>query len=145
MKNKNIDWGKVLSSQEEFNKLTLNHIYKKKWYEPITYVFEFTIPDFFFDCKMKWQVLTRGYSDRNVWGMCDDLAELNIKLLTELRDHGNGHPSELTEKKWKAILTKMIQGFEAHLEGDWMRSKKNEKKFEEGMALYVKYYANLWN
>lgn len=120
----------------------------KNIYEFFRYDIPFMVSDFFFEVKMKWQVLTRGYSDRNVWGMCDDLAELNIKLLTELRDHGSGHPSDLTEKKWKAILTKMIQGFEAHLEYDFnvrRKLKKDVKKFEEGMTLYVKYYANLWD
>ena len=79
------------------------------------------------------------------------MATLNIKLLTDLRDRGHGHPSQLTEKKWKAILTKMIEGFEAHLSFselsgfDTKLHKKATKQFEEGMELYAQWYANLWD
>lgn len=143
------DWGDTLSSQEDFGAYLekLGHR-KLKWYERVydffRYDITFMISDFLFEVKMKWQVLTRGYSDRNVWGMCDDIAELNIKLLTELRDKGHGYPDGLTEKKWKKILTKMIEGFEAHLDfcGN---DKKNETKFDEGMDLYKQYFANLWD
>lgn len=149
---KEMDWGTALSTQEEFDSYLekLGHR-KLKWYERVYDFFRYDIPfmvsDFLFELKMKYQVLTRGYSDRNVWGMCDDLAELNIKLLTALRDKGNGYPDGLTEKKWKKILTKMIEGFEAHIEETqfYVQDKKNKKKFEEGMDLYKQYFANLWD
>lgn len=145
MKN-NIEWEKVLSSQIVFEKC-LNDMGapKPKWYWKYTNFFEFTIPDFFFECKMKYQVLTRGYSDRNVWNMNYDLAELNIKLLTKLRDTSSGYPPQLTEKKWKAILTKMIEGFQAFDDSYYLEDKKSEKKYKEGMKLYAEYFSNLWD
>lgn len=144
-----IEWGDTLSSQESFDAYLekLGHR-KLSWYERVydffRYDVSFMVSDFLFEWKMKWQVVTRGYSDRNVWGMCDDMAVLNIKLLTDLRDKGQGFPDGLTEKQWKKILTKMIEGFEAHLDffGD---EKKNQKKFDEGMDLYKQYFANLWD
>lgn len=123
----------------------------KNIYEFLRYDIPFMVSDFFFECKMRWQILTRGYSDRNVWAMCDDIAKLNIKLLTELRDNGHGYPGGLTEKKWKKILTKMIEGFEAHLSiielsgFDTKLHKKATKQFEEGMALYTQWYLSLWD
>lgn len=119
-----------------------------KIYEFFRYDIPFVVKDFLYEIKMKYQLVTRGYSDRNWYGMCDDIAELNIKLLTELRDNGNGYPAGLTEKKWKAILTKMIDGFEAHLDydvNDFKKIKKNEKKFDEGMDLYKEWFPNLWD
>lgn len=153
---KEIDWTSVLSTQEDFDKYlgSLGHerlSWYKKVYDFFRYTIPFTVGDFLFECKMKYQIVTRGYSDRNVWGLCDDMARLNIKLLTQLRDHGHGYPNGLTEKKWKAILTKMILGFEAHLILEELSGfntklrKKTEKQFEEGMELYAQWYKNLWD
>lgn len=151
---KEIDFGTVLSTQEDFdNYLGCLGYEKLSWYEKVYDFFRYTIPcvvgNFLFECKMKYQVLTRGYSDRNVWALCDDMARLNIKLLTQLRDYGHGYPNGLTEKKWKAILTKMIEGFETVGEDTYgfnnATEKKNEKKFKEGMELYAQWYKNLWD
>jgi hypothetical protein len=148
---KEIDWETSLSSQAGFDKLLDKIKVEVPWYETIYYKVRYTITDFLYEVKMKYQILTRGYSDRNWYGMCDDIAALNIKLLTALRDNGNGYPNGLTEKKWKAILTKMIEGFDAHLlqsgyfRFDIKSYKKAEKKFKDGMELYVKYYHNLWD
>lgn len=120
-----------------------------KIYEFFRYDVPFVVKDFLYEIKMKYQLVTRGYSDRNVYSMCDDMATLNIKLLTALRDNGHGNPYGLTKKKWKAILTKMIEGFETVDTYSWdlskSQEKKNQKKFEEGMELYAKWYKNLWD
>lgn len=130
--------------------LDLYNIEPYPWYEHYYNIVRYKIEDFLYDCKMEYQVLTRGYSDRNVYNMYYDLAELNIKLLTQLRDTQNGHPSQLTEKSWKKALTKMIEAFETVVnDNPWnlpvTEQIKNTKKFKEGMALYTQHYRDLWD
>lgn len=147
-KNKETNWSEVFESQEAFNK-EFPHIFEEKWYEKYTDFFRYTIPfayhDFTFEVKMKWQMLTRGHNDRQVWNFCGQMADLNAKLLTQLRDNGCGYPGDLTEKKWKKILTQMIEGFEAFDEYKYTDDKKAEKKYKLGMELYAKYFPNLWD
>ena len=58
---------------------------------------------------------------------------------------------ELAFKKWNDILDKIILGFESQekLLDDWGLEKKErnklEKQWKEGMELYTKWYANLWD
>jgi hypothetical protein len=141
------------------NKITFEDIMngypKETWYTKIYDYFVYTIPyrfnDFRYEIKMKYQLFTKGYNDRQVWGFKTEIAELNVKLLTELRDGKVGHPCGLTQKKWDKILGKIIDGFKAQLEIDamWDLDKKAEAKLEkqwkEGMALYTEWFANLWD
>lgn len=133
----------------------MNGYPKETWYSKIYDYFVYTIPyrfnDFRYEFKMKYQLLTKGYCDRQVWGFKSEVAELNVKLLTELRDCKVGYPYGLTQKKWDKILGKIIDGFKAQLELDamWDCNKKEEAKLEkqwkEGMALYTEWYDNLWD
>lgn len=164
MKNKKIDndleWESVLSSQKSLEEAIkdFNYNHPQSYMEDIYDFFAYTIPfkwnDITYEIKQKYQVLTRGYSDRNVWNMYYDVADLNIKLLTHLRDNSVGHPAELNEKKWNKILTKIIEGFQAVIDKENLRyghstykkdAAKLDKKFEEGMELYKVWYRHLWD
>lgn len=152
---KKIDFESVFSSQEEFNE-KFPPMYTQSFAEDVYDFFVYTIPrvirEFRFEVKMRYQMLTRGYTDRNVWNMYHDVAKLNIKLLTELRNSHFGSPSNLTEAKWNKVLDKMILGFQSvidieNLEVNYTSKeyKKLEKQRKEGMELYVEYYRDLWD
>lgn len=119
-----------------------------------TDVFTFHIPWFYreykYEIKMKWQMLTQGCNDRQVWAFNSEMTELTIKLLTRFKNNLNGCPSKLTPEKWYRILTQIIEGFEAQnelhnmCEYDKEMTSILEKKWKEGMKLYTKWYGNLW-
>lgn len=141
------------------NKITFEDIMegypKDTWYTKIYDYFAYTIPyrfnDFRYEFKMKYQLLTKGYNDRQVWGFKTEMAELTVKLLTELKERKVGHPYGLTQKKWDKILGMIIDGFKAQIEldNDWELTPKQIKKLEDtwkvGMVLYTEWFANLWD
>lgn len=95
-----------------------------------------------------------GYDYRALWNFNGWHSEIVIQLLTKLRDDGHSHPVNLTTDKWAAIITEMIEGFQAHLEigeidfrdEDWKEQEAAlRKKFERGMRLFTKWYDHLWD
>lgn len=131
----------------------LNEIYKTSFLERVmTTIYhkpKWFIEDFYYDLKMKSQVLTRGYSDRNMWNYYHDMAELNVKILTKFKKEHVGYPSQLTEKQWDKVLDTIIDGFACIVELDDSYDNKVHKKmvakFNKGMELYTKWYFNLWD
>lgn len=105
-----------------------------------------------------YQRVKRGYSDCDVWGMNDFLLDIIIPMLKHLKANLKGHPVDLTMKRWSAIIDIMISGFEAKKElfeltytdtiprDEWVAySKEQERKFNEGMKYFTKYFNNLWD
>jgi hypothetical protein len=53
-----------------------------------------------------------------------------------------------TFKKWNIVLDKMILAFELIIKDDWSNVKmieKNQKKIDEGLKLFSKYFQSLWD
>lgn len=117
--------------------------------------------DYIYKLKELYRLVTRGYTNYDVYEMHHAHSVRMIKLLTHLRDNNVGYPSELTEKKWNNILNDIIDGFQASIEigdieydieyyhknGEWDYTEYNEldKKFKKGMRLFTKHYRNLWD
>ncbi len=97
------------------------------------------------ELKWKWQKSQRGYSDSDVWGMNNYLAEIIPPMVRQIkRGHGYpGHGRANTPEKWAVILEEIAVGFEA-FEGD-IGKIGDEKKFTKGMKLFVKWFPNLWD
>ena len=89
----------------------------------------------------------------DVWNMDDTLARIIVPMLKKFKEQGNSRPSNLSEKKWNDILDQMIWSFEQIIEGrdDAARDlspeeyKKHNKRIDDGMKLFAKYYRHLWN
>ena len=123
---------------------TIDNILDFMYYTPKWYVI-----DFIYEVKMKFQLFSKGYNERMVYSFCDYMTDLNLKLLKDLKKTKHGFPSQLTEKKWDKILGQMIEGFEAQVTSRDVFTVKEynklDKKFKDGMKLYVEYYNNLWD
>lgn len=103
----------------------------------------------------------RGWSYRDVWSLFDYLNDVIIGTVTHLRAtehgypaslHGEGEPSDTDtgSEAWKAVLTKIIEGFEAAkvLGNDFPEPDERaalEAKFDEGFKLFHAWYFDLWD
>lgn len=126
----------------------------KYWFSPRSY---------YYYVKYKWQRAQRGWADCDVWSLDHYLAAWLPGALEHLkktkhgipcamfREEDNGvlengcwGPSEAAtkraEREWDAVLDKMIAGFKAYPQSD-----DDEQIFDEGMALFVKYFGCLWD
>lgn len=121
--------------------------------------------------KMAWQRAIRGFDDSMVWNHHSFHSEYTSKMLRMLAKDKVGCPWGLYDSKtkddechkWREILKKMAEGFEAATLIDnmsWFTEDKNgnynkresdkkrkvlKKKFDIGMKLYHEYYFNLWD
>lgn len=72
----------------------------------------YKITDFFkylpIEIKWFWQRGTRGYSDRDVWGIDDWFLNIIVPMLEQLKEVKHGYPLDLTSEQWDEILDRMI-------------------------------------
>lgn len=100
----------------------------------------------------------RGYSDEDIWNLDSYLMEWLPKALRQLAEHHIGYPTGLSEKKWISILNKMADGFDAERVNDNLYfdgkitvdecikgEKIANKKLQNSLKLFVKYFRNLWD
>lgn len=92
----------------------------------------------------------------DTWDMNTSLAKIILPMLKQLKEAKNGYPSNLTEKKWDSILDEMIWSFEQLLDDnsdekfwtdgiDWDGLRAHNAKIDKGLALFGKYYRNMWD
>jgi hypothetical protein len=113
------------------------------------------------------QRMKYGISKKDTWNLDYYLEYVIVRGLRRLYLGHAGTPGffiaednspeafERGAKEWEQILLKMIEGFLAarHLSNGDYSSKPNwkdlekeyEKKFEEGMRLFTKYFFSLWD
>lgn len=107
---------------------------------------------------IKWFIQRgrRGYSDQDLWSFDSYLSEVISSALLDLRDKAHGYPGDMCEacmqpyeehdcngfEKWQGILTEISEGFamDKFAPENWMNDK-----FDRAMALFVKYFHNLWD
>lgn len=117
---------------------------------------------------MKWYVqrARRGYSDHDIWGLCDYLSEMIPNALEALKHDSMGHPGDLTPEEWDTKLDEMVAGFRAagdilNLTGcpddpdemkDWFHSGKHrewnaerEAVRQKGFAEFTEWFLGLWD
>lgn len=149
---------------EEFKKELDNIPWYKEIYYKI-YRFFYRIGEIPREIKWFFQRGKNGYAECDVWSLCNYLEEWLPKAIRDLKENISGCPSELYDKenkgkeceRWENILEKIIQGFEASrslsnldffTEDNKIDKKKEEelnRKFNEGMKLFAKYFNNLWD
>lgn len=106
--------------------------------------------------KHKRQRVKRGFSDYDWWGFDSYLTFVILGGLKKFKKDANGYPADLTQEEWNDILDKMIAGFEASEAIKNLPFVSSTEQFEEaqsalivvrdeGMALFVKHYGQLWD
>ena len=93
-----------------------------------------------------FQRLTRGWDDGDTFSLDQPLAKLIAPRLRRFTEVRAGHPSDMTDEEWGAILDKMVAAFEWYASDDrWGPNEfKNIEKHQEGIELFAKHYAGLW-
>lgn len=92
----------------------------------------------------------RGFADEDVWSFDVYLAGVIAGGLTVLRDNLHGCPPELCEngdvdlgmKRWEAILTEIIAGFEKYHDEDDLLSPP---EVQRSLELLVKWWGHFWD
>lgn len=97
--------------------------------------------------KYAYQRLTRGYDDRLFWDMQEYIDPMVVAFVKNLREHGHGHPSEMTQKKWNKVLDTILIGFVPEPEmgagkkvwAKWLNSRN------KALVLLAFYWDNMWD
>ena len=138
---------KIISHRPDFN-IT--------WYEEIYYWF-WRRWDWIrmLPREIKWFIQRgrRGFADCDVWNLGYYVASWMPEAIKQLRKNVSGCPGNVFDKtkkhnqcwRWKVILKKIEDGFEAFNKLEdckygSKRYKQREKKFNEGIKLFVKYF-----
>lgn len=96
-------------------------------------------------CRCKKCIAFRKNNDfeyLDVFGLYHHLAEDIYPKLEAFRNDTYSYPHELTLRKWKVILNKMIFAFKTISKGE--RKSKNYKRIKEGLDLFSEYFCDLW-
>src|ERR1035437_1028853 len=102
--------------------------------------------------KHKKERAARGFSDYDWWGFDSYLTFVILGGLKKFRKDANGYPGDLTSEEWNDILDKMILGFETRQKMVNCKFGYEGERYEaavlirdEGTALFVKWYDQLWD
>lgn len=111
------------------------------------------------DCKdeVKWafQRAFRGYDNTAYWSLYSYLTNIALPVLRDYRKNKHGIPSMVmrkgesfkkSEERWNEILDKMIYAFQVIKEDrSYINPPEVDKKVQEGLKLFGKYYQTLWD
>jgi hypothetical protein len=127
------------------------------------------IPDLPDEIKWKWQRITKGYCDCDVWGVDNFIIEKAYRPLKEFieynREKGHSLPMEFIDNSagWQAVLDKIAYSFDCKWREDhstiedmdayyaelkaMTKEEKDEhyKKVQEGFELFGKHFCDLWD
>ncbi len=103
--------------------------------------------------KFRWQKLTRGWNDSDTWNLDHTIAEFVLPRIKRFKEITISYPGHLDKDSWNKILDQMIFSFEAIL-NEWNLNepkmtveerKEYDKKVQEGLDLFGKYFRDLWD
>jgi len=120
-------------------------------------------PDALYEIRCFFQRAIWGYDEAFHWNISGRISKILVPALKQLRDEGwtipndfalrdeDGQLSDEGVQRWKNVLDKMIDGFQAHLDlngsdFDWSDKeavKKAEETRKKGLKLFAKYFAKL--
>lgn len=97
----------------------------------------------------KYQKLTRGYSDEELWNLDSTFIEWILPRLKTFKEKNCGYPIEMSSKEeWDEELETMIQAFEYYLKGPFSvnaeEREREDKIIAKGFELFGKRIRNLW-
>lgn len=89
-----------------------------------------------------------GISPDQTWSLFNNICIFMIPRLKEFKKRTICYPVGVTFQEWQKILDKMIEAFELSnsdlLSLNQKKRKKLQKKIEEGLDLFRKYFFDLW-
>jgi len=104
-----------------------------------------------------------GFNPKDIWSLDDSLSRWIIPRLKRLKETKQGCPmidgfdhvyknNDATDEEWQEvydgwddIMDKMILAFELVVKDDTrVLGKGEDKKIEEGLKLFARYFRNLW-
>lgn len=99
--------------------------------------------------KNKYQKLTRGYSDEELWNLDVTIAEWIVPRLKTFKEKKCGYPIGVSSKEeWDEELQTMIQAFEYYLQDPFLvnaeERERQDKIIAKGFELFGKRIRNLW-
>ena len=128
------------------------------WYRVIR-----RIPDIPREIKWKWQTLTKGYCDCDLWGLDHFIVDKVRAPLKEFiryqEEKGHSLPNEFGNDPagWLVVLKKIEFSFDYMWKDDhdmdsWSKEGKTHeevmaesKKVQEGFELFGRYFVDLWD
>ena len=130
-------------------------------WDKIYWVCRYGIYNFITDLKWKipnyFERAYYGVGHSDIWGFDIYLARIIIRGIKQLKnmsgvpdDVGDKHKHNFkkAKKDWSNKLDKMIKTFEIHLlweDKARLPTKKEQKEYKEGWALFQEYFGNLWD
>lgn len=132
----------------------VQYFFRELWYE-----FRYRIIRRIRDAKMEvvwaYQRVFKGYDRTAHWGLYNYLTNIALPVLKDYREnmHGvpgivcrKGEPLSKSVERWEQILDKMIYSFQAiHDDENFINPPDVEKKIQEGLKLFAKYFRTLWD
>lgn len=106
---------------------------------------------------LKWrcQRFSRGYADIDCWDIDEWFTKSILKILKQFKSNLHGHPFDMTEEEWEAVLQEMIDCFELVDQSDDIiylepaeQMKLNEKVIaakNKGLDLFKEHFFDLWD
>lgn len=85
----------------------------------------------------------KDYPDEDLWNLDKTICKFVIPRLKEFRIQSIGFPMDVEPEEWSQILDKMIEAFELASTYDIL-NKRDNKKVEDGLLLFAKYFQYLW-
>jgi len=86
-----------------------------------------------------------GWDKTETWNLDHSITMFILPRLKYFAKNIVSYPNDLTLKKWKKILNKMIYAFEKYSEDDWFGNKEESKKINDGLDLFREYFMSLWS
>ena len=119
------------------------------WVTPRHYIQFFSI---------KWQRMSRGYADCDLWNMNDTLAYLLHEMTADFTEIHHGYPCNTTAEEYQKKLVIMIGGFQAMHEllteaddqdfrsPDYkLWTAEREARWAEGIEIFKDEFSGLWD
>jgi hypothetical protein len=121
-----------------------------------------TVDTFIKNIKFFIKRIQVGFDIRDTWDLDYSISKFILPRLKYFHSHLNGYPDCLqSEDEWYNIVDKMIKSFETILHNDGFYNidktsiidfdkvrnmyEEKQREVDEGLALFAKYFQNLWN
>jgi hypothetical protein len=150
-----------LKEEEEWNKKHWFFSFFKEGFYFLWYRIPNEVRNLHLRAKWASQRVFRGFDDRAYWGLNSYLAKTTIPVLKWMQEKSagihiiDGYEDKTFEEQsiaWNEVLGKMILAFQIMVDEDIDYEihnpeyyKETEKKVQEGLQLFCKYYRGLWD
>ena len=94
----------------------------------------------------KYQILTRGFADDELWSLDITIAEFILPRLKAFKDITYNYPIVMkTKDDWGKKIDMMIEAFEILSdESKQYPDNEDQQKIRKGLNCFTKYFKGLW-